>query len=132
MFANNQINNKNISRWVLLSHLGAPDDPKGIHFDLLLEDMEFCRTWRLSEIPQVNGPYVQAVSITPHNLNWLDIEKKVLSFNRGVATRVKHGVFFDCLPCIEQIYLNLLLIWDKKTLSMVINEKGCKIIDPKK
>ena len=27
-------------RWALLEHRGSPDDPEGIHFDLLLEDLQ--------------------------------------------------------------------------------------------
>ena len=58
----------NIYKWVLLRHVGAPDDLKGIHFDLLLEDQDFCMTWRLGEIPDLDGPYVEAVRISPHKL----------------------------------------------------------------
>ena len=42
-------------RFALLEHTGAPDDPGGRHFDLLLEAGEACRTWRLLEIPQADG-----------------------------------------------------------------------------
>ena len=68
-------------RWVLLRHIGAPDDLSGIHYDLLLEDHNFCRTWRLSDIPLLDGPYVDSVYIAPHKLDWLDIEEKVVSVN---------------------------------------------------
>ena len=37
-------------RYSLLRHTGAPDDPIGCHFDLLLEDGASCRTWRLQEV----------------------------------------------------------------------------------
>ena len=118
-------------RWVLLRHTGAPDDLRGIHFDLLLEDKEFCRSWRLSNIPLLDGPYVSSVSIAPHTLDWLDIKEKVISGNRGVATRIKEGIFFKSLPSIEKSSINLPLIWENVEVDLVINKNGCRIVSKK-
>ena len=123
---------KKVSRWVLLKHIGSPDDIKGVHFDFLLEDKEFCRTWRLSDIPLLDGPYVDSVCIAPHNIYWLDIEEKVVSGNRGVATRIKKGIFWQALPSIEDDFINLSLIWDKLEVDLVIDENGCRIFSQKK
>ena len=125
------IGEKNVYRWVLLQHIGSPDDIKGVHFDLLLEDKEFCKTWRLSDIPLLDGPYVDSVCIAPHNLYWLDIEEKVVSGNRGVATRIKQGIFFKSFPSIESDYINLSLIWDKLEVDLVIDKNGCRIFRKK-
>ena len=114
-------------RWVLLRHIGSPDDIKGIHFDLLLEDKKFCRTWRLSDIPLLNGPYVNSVCVCPHKLEWLDIQEKVVSRNRGVAKRIKKGVFFNSLPSIENSSINLFLQWEDVEGNLVIDDNGCKI-----
>ena len=114
-------------RWVLLRHIGAPNDLKGIHFDLLLEDKEFCRTWRLSDIPLLDGPYVDSVYISPHNLDWLEIKEKIVSGNRGVATRIKKGIFLKSLPSIEKNSINLSLKWENVDSDLVINENGCRI-----
>ena len=122
---------KNVYRWVLLKHIGSPDDIKGLHFDLLFEDKEFCRTWRLSDIPLLNGPYVDAVCIAPHNLYWLDIEEKVVSGNRGVAIRIKQGIILQSFPSVESIYIHLSLTWDKLEVNLVIDESGCKIFSKK-
>jgi len=122
---------KNVYRWVLLKHIGSPDDMKGIHFDLLLEDKEFCRTWRLSDIPLLDGPYVDSVYSAPHNLYWLDIEEKVVSGDRGFATRIKQGVFLQSFPSVESSSINLSLIWDKLEVDLVIDENGCRIIRKK-
>ena len=122
---------KNVFRWVLLKHIGSPDDIIGIHFDLLLEDREFCRTWRLSDIPLLDGPYVDSVCIAPHNLYWLDIEEKVVSRNRGVARRIKQGIFEQSLSSIESNSINLSLIWDKLEVDLVIDENGCRICSKK-
>ena len=127
----NTANPSKYYRWVLLRHTGAPNDLRGIHFDLLLEDKEFCRTWRLSDIPLLDGPYVDSVYVAPHNLYWLDIEEKVVSGNRGVATRIKQGIFLQSFPSIESSSINLSLIWDKLEVDFVIDENGCRIFSKK-
>ena len=114
-------------RWVLLRHAFAPDDIAGFHFDFLLEDKEFCRTWRLSSIPLLDGPYVDSLYIPPHNLYWLDIEEKVVSGNRGVAKRIKKGIYLESLPSIEDKFFNLPLKWDDVQVNLVMDENGCRI-----
>ena len=121
----------NTSRWVLLRHTGAPEDLRGLHYDLLLEDKDCCRTWRLSEIPELDGPYVEAVSISPHKLYWLDLKQKVVSGNRGVATRVKKGFFPQSRNSIEKGFINLLLTWNDNQVVLVIDNKGCRIMSTK-
>ena len=115
----------------MLEHIGSPDDIKGIHFDLLLEDKEFCRTWRLSDIPLLDGPYVHCVCIPPHNLYWLDIEEKVLSGNRGVAKKIKQGIFLQSFQLLEGVSLDFSLIWDKLEVNLVIDENGCRLFRKK-
>ncbi len=122
---------KKTYRWVILRHIGAPDDSRGIHFDLLLEDQEFCRTWRLRDIPLLDGPYVESIYTAPHTLDWLDIEEKVLSRNRGVATRVKKGIFLKELPSIEKTSINLSIRCDAVEADLVIDENGCRIFRKK-
>jgi hypothetical protein len=80
-------------RFILLEHTGAPDDPTGLHYDLLLEEGEACRTWRLAEVPTVNGAPTEAVAIAPHRLAWLDHREGPVSGNRGHARRVDAGVY---------------------------------------
>ena len=114
-------------RWVLLRHINAPSDTKGMHFDFLLEDKEFCRTWRLSDIPLLDGPYVDCEYIEPHNLYWLDVKEKFVSRNRGFATRIKKGIFWKSLPSIESGFINLLLRWESVKSYLLIDENGCRI-----
>ena len=128
----NTENQKKTYRWVLLRHIGAVDDLRGIHFDLLLEDQECCRSWRLSDIPLLDGPYVDSVYIPPHRLYWLDIKEKVLSGNRGTATRVKKGVFWSALPIIDKRSIKLSLGWEEFEVDLVIDENGCRIFCKKK
>ena len=122
---------KKVYRWVLLRHIGAPNDLRGIHFDLLLEDKEFCRTWRLSDIPLLDGPYVDSIYISPHHLDWLDIKEKVVSGNRGLAIRIKKGIFFKSLPSIETNFINLSLQWEDVESDLLIDENGCRIFSKK-
>ena len=118
-------------RWVLLRHTGAPDDLRGFHFDLLLEDKGVCRTWRLSDIPILDGPYVDSFYIAPHNLDWLDVKEKVVSGNRGFAIRIKKGIFFKSLPSIEKKFINLSLKWEDVESDLLIDENGCRIFSKK-
>ena len=85
-------------RYALLEHFEAPDDPGGCHLDLLLEDGDCCRSWRLEAIPRLNGPAVQATPLPPHRLVWLDREAASVSGNRGWARRVVAGTMRSSLP----------------------------------
>jgi len=78
-------------RFALLEHTGAPDDPTGRHVDLLIEDGDECRTWRLSDVPLADGPAVTAVEIAPHRLAWLDHLDGPVSGGRGHARRIDSG-----------------------------------------
>lgn len=80
-------------RFILLEHVGAPDDPVGRHYDLLLEEGESCRTWRLAAIPTAAGEPVEATPIAPHRLAWLDHVDGPVSGNRGHARRIDAGTF---------------------------------------
>ena len=80
-------------RFVFLEHTGHPDDPAGRHSDLLLEESEACRTWRLTEIPTAGGEPVAARPLPPHRLAWLEIEAGKVSGGRGFARRVDLGTY---------------------------------------
>lgn len=80
-------------RFVLLEHVGHPDDAGGRHFDLLLEDGPACRTWKLFDLPQPGGEAVAALELPRHRLAWLDTLEADVSGNRGVARRLDAGTF---------------------------------------
>jgi hypothetical protein len=82
-----------VPRFALLEHTAAPDDSAGRHFDLLLEEGDACRTWRLEAVPKPAGPAVAAVAIAAHRLAWLDHEAGPVSGGRGFARRVDAGSF---------------------------------------
>jgi hypothetical protein len=80
-------------RFVLLEHVGHPDDAGGRHFDLLLEDGPACRTWKLLDVPQLGSEAVAALELPRHRLEWLDTLEAEVSGNRGVARRLDAGTF---------------------------------------
>ena len=85
-------------RYVLLEHTGAPDDPRGCHLDLLLEDGPTCRTWRLDQLPQLDGASLVATPLPAHRLVWLEREAAAVSGGRGWARRRAGGQFSGVLP----------------------------------
>ena len=85
--------NTPMPRFILLEHTGAPDDPAGRHYDLLLEAGDACLTWRLAEVPSAGGPAVAAEAIALHRLAWLDHEAGEVSGGRGHARRVDGGSY---------------------------------------
>ncbi len=86
------------NRWVILKHGISKDLNEEFHFDLLLEDGNFCRTWRLDNFPCLDGPSVEAVLLSPHKLYWLDRQESAVSGGRGWAQRMVKGKFYGCLP----------------------------------
>ena len=92
-----QSENVAMPRFILLEHTGAPDDPAGRHFDLLLEAGQACHAWRLTEIPSPAVPAVTAVAIAPHRLAWLDHLAGEVSGRRGFARRIDGGTYEPAL-----------------------------------
>ena len=78
-------------RFAVLEHTGAPDDPAGRHFDLLLEAGAACRTWRLLTLPKAAGDAVAGLELPPHRLVWLERLEGEVSGGRGFARRVDAG-----------------------------------------
>ena len=85
-------------RYALLRHTGAPDDPSGCHIDLLLEDGDSCRTWRLATVPQLNAKAQPAVPLPDHRKIWLGPRSAAVSGNRGWAERIHAGSYSGVLP----------------------------------
>ena len=98
-----------MSRFVLLEHTGHPDDPTGRHFDLLLEQSDACETWRLSDIPQLEGPAVVSTQLPDHRLVWLDRLEGEVSGGRGFARRVDSGSY---------IYLNTNFVNEERVVKL--------------
>jgi hypothetical protein len=85
-------------RYALLEHTGAPDDPSGCHYDLLLEDGDHCRAWRLPHRPTAGEAAQAAVELAPHRLVWLTPRSAAVSGGRGWASGIAHGHYAGALP----------------------------------
>lgn len=132
-----QSENVAMPRFILLEHTGAPDDPAGRHFDLLLEAGQACHTWRLAEIPSPGGPTLAAVAIAPHRLAWLDHLAGEVSSGRGFARRIDGGTYEPALePGAEGAppeRIHVQLVGDRSTRLLLIvrgAERWTARIDP--
>lgn len=80
-----------MKRFVLLYHQLAADHVDESHYDLMLEEGDQLRTWRLAEKPDLSAP-VQGQAIFPHRLAYLDYEGEITG-NRGSVIRVDRGTY---------------------------------------
>ena len=115
-------------RWVLLRHTDAPDDKQGIHYDLLLEDETACRTWRLNEMPVLNGRAVQVVSVPLHKLEWLEKVEAEVSGGRGLARRIIIGTYQGNLPTSASYQVTVNLYSDNISGRLEIKNGFCRIL----
>ena len=114
-------------RWSLLRHTGAPDDPSGCHFDLLLEDGESCRTWRLNDPPGLERAPQPAVALPAHRLVWLEPRSAAVSGNRGWAERVMAGRYSGVLPNDPASAIQVVLHEGDLNGVLVINDALCEL-----
>jgi len=117
-------------RYSLLRHTDAPDDPSGCHIDLLLEDGPACRTWRLPELPSINGAAQDAVSLPAHRLVWLDPRSAAVSGNRGWAERIGGGHYRGALPEQVDADLNVELSDGPLAGQLTISAGLCRVTRP--
>ncbi len=116
-------------RYSLLRHTGAPDDPSGCHVDLLLEDGDNCRTWRLATVPRLNGGAQAAVPLPAHRLIWLGPRSAAVSGNRGWAERICSGQYSGVLPDDVTAAVNVILSGDLEG-RLQINKGRCRLSNP--
>ncbi len=114
-------------RWVLLEHKDSPDDPSGVHFDLLLEDKNVCRSWRLGKKLVVDGSCQEAVPMPAHRLKWLSVSSAEVSGGRGFAKRVMGGVFYGDLPMNEKDSICIELRANQFLANLEIKNSMCRL-----
>ena len=117
-------------RYSLLRHTAAPDDPSGCHYDLLLEDGETCRTWRLPNIPVLNGPTQEARLLPPHRRVWLEPRSAAVSGDRGWAERVMAGRYRGTLPVDPTAAVQLKLLDGELKGQLRITAGRCSLTPP--
>ena len=82
-----------MNKWVLLQHkIDRPDCIEN-HYDFLIENGKDCLTWKIFEIPTINGPAIKILKQINHRLIWLYREKYTLSNSRGEVQRIDHGTY---------------------------------------
>ena len=116
-------------RYALLRHTGAPDDPSGCHIDLLLEDGDICRTWRLETVPRLNDGAQAAVPLPAHRLIWLGPRSAAVSGNRGWAERIRAGSYSGVLPSNKDADVKVQLEGDLQGC-LRINSGHCSLSNP--
>ena len=83
-----------MNKWVLLKHeINRPDFVEN-HYDFLVENGNDCLTWKIFEIPQINGPSIEIIKQANHRLIWLYREKYTLSKERGQVQRMDFGTYY--------------------------------------
>ena len=82
-----------MNRWTLLKHEKTINEILDVHYDFLLENGQDCKTWKLINLPKLDGPSVSIFKHSNHRLIWLTIENKLLTNNRGYVQRVDNGTF---------------------------------------
>ncbi len=115
-------------RWILLEHTGSPDDPLGIHFDLLLEHDHACKSLRLTKNPFLDGSVQEVTPLPMHRLEWLDHSAGEVSHGRGWAERVMAGFFVGDLPEEENNSFQIELHSNDRVLKLEIENFLCTIL----
>ena len=83
-----------MNKWVLLQHkVDRPNNMEN-HFDFLIENGRDCLTWKIFEIPKINGPSIEIIKQENHRLIWLYREKYTLSNERGKVKRIDYGTYY--------------------------------------
>ena len=119
------------NRWILLEHINSPNDENKIHYDLLLEDGSACRTWRLDQIPRLDGQAVQANTAPLHKLEWLEKIESIVSEGRGFARRVEAGIFQGALPPSQNDPTTIKLLGRNLFGQLNITNGRCRIYSQK-
>jgi hypothetical protein len=88
------------SRFVILEH-----DHPFLHWDLMLEEGDSLRTWRLLEQPRP-GVTIAATALGAHRLRYLDYEGPV-SGNRGRVTRWDSGTYAPLATTSQRLVVAL-------------------------
>tara|TARA_Y100000589_G_scaffold270657_1_gene262998 strand:- start:19 stop:378 length:360 start_codon:yes stop_codon:yes gene_type:complete len=82
-----------MNRWTLLKHEKINNKKLDIHYDFLLENGSDCLTWKMLNLPELDGSSVDIFDHSNHRLIWLTIESKRLSRDRGYVQRIDNGTY---------------------------------------
>ena len=80
-----------MNRWTLLRHEKIIDKTLDIHYDFLLENEKYCKTWKLQIFPELDGESVGIFEHSNHRLIWLTIESN--KFSIILKGKLTYGLF---------------------------------------
>tara|TARA_B100000214_G_scaffold195613_1_gene141540 strand:- start:262 stop:627 length:366 start_codon:yes stop_codon:yes gene_type:complete len=117
-----------MNKWVLLQHEIARPDLVEIHYDFLVENGKDCLTWKIFELPQINGPSIEIIKQVNHRLIWLYREKYTLSHERGDVQRKDLGNYSVIGDYLDEDNFSLLL--DGKLFKGIFQKQSnyCRLI----
>ena len=115
------------NRWVLLEHRISQLSPENVHFDLLLEESLSCKTWRLEEIPVLDGPWISAILLPSHRLEWLEKQESIVSGGRGWARRIEGGFFSGQLTA-ESDSISVVITSETISGKLEIIKNQCRLL----
>ena len=98
-----------MNKWVLLQHKIDKSGYIENHYDFLIENGKDCLTWKIFEIPQINGPSIEIIKQANHRLVWLYREKYTLSNDRGQVQRKDYGTYYMVGDCLDEENFSLIL-----------------------
>jgi len=109
------------SRYVLLTH-----DWPHRHWDLMLEQEEDLKTWRLESEPVLNQ-WITATPLPPHRLAYLDYEGPV-SGGRGAVTRFDYGDYVIVREFPREQWLRLSGQFGARQLRILVEREGVRAL----
>tara|TARA_Y100000589_G_scaffold254664_1_gene243522 strand:- start:520 stop:885 length:366 start_codon:yes stop_codon:yes gene_type:complete len=120
-----------MNNWVLLQHKVNRPDLVENHFDFLIENGKDCLTWKIFEMPQINGPSIEIIKQVNHRLIWLNREKYTLSNGRGQVQRKDNGIYYVIEGSLDEDDFSLLL--NGKIFCGIFKKKfnSCQLISEK-
>ena len=117
-----------MNRWTLLKHEKINNKILDIHYDFLLENEKYCKTWKLQIFPEIDGESVAIFEHSNHRLIWLTIESKFLTNNRGYVQRIDNGIFKPLGVSIESNKFSIILKGKFIYGLFKKNANSCKLI----
>ena len=116
-----------MNRWVLLEHKILTGNKIDIHYDFLVEAKLDCLTWKLYEIPSINGGFVEIGKQPNHRLVWLSRVEHQLSDNRGLVKRIDYGTYIKMSFVLDPLEYKFILRGNLLRGLMTIGDKFCQL-----
>ena len=117
-----------MNRWTLLRHEKINNKILDVHYDFLLENGQDCKTWKLINLPEIDGEPVTIFEHSNHRSIWLTIESKFLTKNRGYVQKVDNGTFKRLGVDIDKNNFSVILIGERIKGLFKKNANLCQLI----